>query len=301
MNKEKILKLRNLPIEEIAKRLGLQVNHHQTLCPFHSDKHPSLSFDTKRNIFKCWSCGEHGDNIDLVMKYLKKDFKAACKWLADESNIILVEWKPTVIQEETPTFDAKKYERFLGYHNLSPTAKEFLYNKRLLNPAIIEWCKISSWKDKEGKEWLQIPYFDEQGKLIGLQNRNLTIGDKPRFRFTKGSYTGIYNLRIFKYLKPFDEVYIAEGITDCLALMSAGHYAIAITSATLLNKEVCVVLAKLKSVYHAKVHMYPDKDKPGEELYAKLKVLLPGLIRHDLPEGCKDFSDYFIKQQKGLL
>lgn len=32
--------------------------------------------------------------IDLVMRHLNLDFKAACRWLADENNIILEEWKP---------------------------------------------------------------------------------------------------------------------------------------------------------------------------------------------------------------
>ena len=35
--------LRDLPIEEVAGRLGLEVTHHKALCPFHNDHHASLS------------------------------------------------------------------------------------------------------------------------------------------------------------------------------------------------------------------------------------------------------------------
>ncbi len=29
-------------------------------------------------------------------------------------------------------------------------------------------------------------------------------------------------------------------------------------------------------------------------LFLQLKELLPGLVRHQLPPGCKDFSDYYL-------
>ena len=41
--------------------------------------------------------------------------------------------------------------------------------------------------------------------------------------------------------------------------------------------------------------MYPDNDTPGERLFLQLKEVLPSLVRHQLPAGCKDFSDYYQK------
>lgn len=73
--------LRDLPIEEVAGRLGLQVTHHKALCPFHNDRHPSLSFSVSHNRFRCFVCDAKGGTIDLVMKVLNKDFKEACRWL----------------------------------------------------------------------------------------------------------------------------------------------------------------------------------------------------------------------------
>ena len=62
--------LRDLPIEEVAERLGLQVTHHKALCPFHDDHHASLSFRVSKNTYRCFVCGAHGGTIDLVMKIL---------------------------------------------------------------------------------------------------------------------------------------------------------------------------------------------------------------------------------------
>jgi len=40
--------------------------------------------------------------------------------------------------------------------------------------------------------------------------------------------------------------------------------------------------------------MWPDSDGPGERLYLQLKEVLQGIVRHQLPMGCKDFSDYYL-------
>ena len=81
MEKYEIQKLRELPIEAVAERLGLQVSRHKALCPFHDDTHPSLSFYTRKNTYHCFVCGAHGGVIDLVMNYLRKGFVEACRWL----------------------------------------------------------------------------------------------------------------------------------------------------------------------------------------------------------------------------
>jgi hypothetical protein len=41
--------------------------------------------------------------------------------------------------------------------------------------------------------------------------------------------------------------------------------------------------------------MYPDNDVPGERLFLQLQQVLPGLVRHHLPPGCKDYSDYYLR------
>ena len=79
MDKFELQKLRDLPIEGVAERLGMRVKRHKCLCPFHDDHHASMSF--KKNKWKCWSCGESGDTIGLVEKVLRKDFLDACRWL----------------------------------------------------------------------------------------------------------------------------------------------------------------------------------------------------------------------------
>ena len=237
--------------------------------------------------------------IDLVMKYLNKDFREACRWLADENNIILqssaITPQPSDLTPQN-SFDASRYERFFERPWLNEEARKFLFEERRLDPRVVRWCRLTSWKDKQGVPWLQIPYYDREGKLVGIQNRNLVKGALPRFRFPQGAQCGIYNLPVLNLLKSGDELWITEGCSDCWAMLSAGHKAIAIPSATLLSKKDKEILSTLHSTLSTKFAMYPDNDTPGERLFLQLKELLPDLVRHQLPPECKDFSDYFVKK-----
>ena len=323
MEKFELQQLRDLPIEGVAERLGLQVSRHKCLCPFHDDHRASLTF--KNNKFKCWSCGESGNTISLVMQRLNLDFKAACQWLADENNVIIADsskFQDSGFKSEPRPFEATKYEKFFARPFLNAEARRFLFEERHLHERVVRWCRLTSWRDKQGTPWLQIPYYDREGKLVGVQNRNLAPSNSPlkgenkssnnilpshqgegsgvrpnpgapRFRFPMGSRCGIYNLPVVNMLHYGEALFIAEGCSDCWSLLSAGHKAIAIPSATLLTRKNVEMLSTLHSELSTQFHMWPDNDTPGERLFLQLQKVLPNLVRHQLPPGCKDFSDYY--------
>lgn len=293
MDKFELQKLRDLPIEGVAERLGFQVTRHKCLCPFHDDHHASMSFSIKRNTYRCFVCGASGGPIDFVMKYLRKDFIDACRWLADEHNVILTEYKPKDDKPPKP-FDANRYERFFERPWLNDEARKFLFEERMLDGRVVRWCRLTSWKDKLGVPWLQIPYYDCEGKLIGIQNRNLIKGATPRFRFPSGSQCHLYNLPVLNLLKPGETLYICEGASDTWSMLSSGHKAIGVPSATLLNRKNIDLLLSLSSSLSLALHMWPDNDAPGAKLAEMLKEELPNLIIHHLPNDCKDYSEYYL-------
>ena len=308
MDKFELQKLRDLPIEGVAERLGMHVVRHKCLCPFHDDHHASLSF--KKNKWKCWSCGESGDAISLVQKVLHKDFLDACRWLQT------LPFAPPCMEGNGHTcngiysppyregtgvgrFDASRYERFFEHPWLSPEARKFLFEERKLDPRVVRWCRLTSWKDRQGVAWLQTPYYDREGRLIGVQNRNLVKGALPRFRFPTGSQCSIYNLPVLNLLRPGEALFITEGCSDCWAMLSAGHKAIAIPSATLLSQKDRELLETLNLKLEPQFQMYPDNDVPGERLFLQLREVLPSLVRHQLPAGCKDYSEFYVGKVKG--
>ena len=300
MDRIQLQKLRDLPIEGVAERLGLRVVRHKALCPFHDDHHASLSFKVSKNTWRCFVCGASGGTIDLVMRHLGMSFLEACRWLAGAPLLSPQKGGRTEAPLSSsqgrgePCFNPERYVRFFERPWLNEEARRFLFEERRVDPRVVRWCRLTSWKDSNGIPWLQIPYYDRQGKLIGIQNRNLIPGASPRFRFPQGSSCTIYNLPVLNLLKPGDELWITEGCSDCWAMLSAGHKAIAIPSATLLSKKDVELLQTLSSELSVRYEMYPDRDEPGERLFMQLKEVLPQLVHHQLPPGCKDFSDYYL-------
>lgn len=334
LDKSTTQRLRSLPVEAVAERLGLRVVRHKSLCPFHDDHHASLSYSPSRNTFRCFVCDARGGTIDLVMRHLNMSFPDACRWLANGTNIILDTYRPRTPTADRPArpFDAARYARLFEHPWLSDEARTFLFTERRLNPRVVSWCRLTSWTDRQGTHWLQTPYFDASGQLIGLQNRNLDYGkqkgdegeedkmsvdkgkqeqgseakqgraveakpecrEAPRFRFPYGSRCTVYNLPVTAMLRHGEPLFITEGCSDCWAMLSAGHKAIAIPSATLLSQADKALLRDLAQRLGTSFHMFPDRDAPGERLFMQLREVLPGLQHHQLPVGCKDFAEYYV-------
>ncbi len=78
-------------VDVVGERLALRPAGpiHKGLCPFHDDKHPSLTVDSRRQRYKCWSCGEGGDVFQFVQKFEKITFPEALEVLARRAGISL--------------------------------------------------------------------------------------------------------------------------------------------------------------------------------------------------------------------
>ncbi len=258
-----------------------------------------MTFNIRKNTYRCFVCGASGGTIDLVMNHQHLDFRGACKWLAEGGPTLILLREETEYESKKKeySFEPERYERFFLRPWLSDEARKFLFDERRLDPRVISWCRVSSWRDRNGVNWLQTPYYDVDGKLIGVQNRNLQRGSAPRFKFPYGSRCSIYSLPVLKMLKPGEELWITEGASDCWAMLSSGHKAIAIPSATLLSPKDKETLSTLSAQLSIEFHMYPDRDEPGERLFLQLKEVLPDLVHHQLPQGCKDYSEYYVKMR----
>jgi DNA primase len=81
--------LKQIPIIEVAKRLGIPVRGTKAMCFTGHDKaSPSLSFLKSRNTWRCFgACGKHGDGIALVMEKENLDFKSALTWFSQNFGV----------------------------------------------------------------------------------------------------------------------------------------------------------------------------------------------------------------------
>lgn len=291
IEEQQLKDIRSTPLQEVVRRMGVKVNRGRVLCPWHADKHESL-YMTRSGRGVCFSCGARTDAISYLMKVLNLDFRGACEWLADGQIREEVPEKP---RWEPRPFDATRYGRYLEHPVLNILHKTWLFGERHYSPWVAEWLRLNSYR-----EWLQIPYWAADGRtLIGLQSRYMgNDPEQPRFKFVPGSRCNTYNLGILPHIRDDDEVWLAEGVSDTWAHLSAGHKCLGIASATLLREE------DLRPLAGHRVRCAPDRDQAGARLVAQIKAVAGRigfeLVVEELPEGCKDYSDYwkqlFIQQ-----
>ena len=223
-------------------------------------------------------------------------------------------------------FDAEIAQWLLDNMTLTDDAESFLFEKRKLNRDIISQIGIKALDDSRelshqarmvfGKDrcvesglfgekgylsfWtpcLIFPYRDQKGKLLGLQSRYLGEHEKaPRFQFLSRQKTHLFNMPVLEKIKVGDELYITEGVTDCLAMLSSGKAAVAIPSATIIPEDD---LSLLKGY---KLCMMPDNDDAGWDGFMKLRLSLIKMgiriYRKDIPSDYKDYGEWYVSGLK---
>lgn len=222
------------------------------------------------------------------------------------------------------TFNLEIGEWLISNAVLSSKAHSFLFGDRKLNEDVVNNLNIKSISDSKRlvdalrscytdeelvlagylktsdigaylrlfTPCLLFPYYDINNNLLGIQTRYL--GDKtnaPRFQFVAGFKPSIFNMSIVRNMSKGDDLYISEGVTDCLALLSSGYKAIAIPSASNLP------IGELRALCKFNLIASVDRDDAGERVYDALSynvVKMGGRIsRLSFPADFKDYGEYY--------
>lgn len=272
-------------------------DNYMALCPFHSEKTPSFVASRKKQIFKCFGCGESGNVISFIMKYKNMDFVESVKFLASKAGIII-------------DSEDKRNELDLYYKMLTDSAKYFYINlkknsepieylkRRGLNENIIakfglgyslntfqslkkylmekgyklnDMLNVGLVNLKEGKYYdrfinrVMFPIFNYSGKVIGFGGRVLEdrvpkyLNSKDSVVFKKGNNLYALNF-LLKGSKWFDSIIVVEGYMDCIALHNHGITNVVACLGTAFTSDQ----AKLLSKYTNKVYLCFDRDDAGK-------------------------------------
>jgi hypothetical protein len=284
-----------IPIEEIKSRnpiervIGGMVPLNKKgmgRCPFHEEKTPSfvVYHDTQR--YKCFGCGASGDVVDFIQSTHRVSISEAIKIL--DGNKFDVRVIPVPMKKPKPV-DAKIKA---GYEKIFKAPQPY-YAKRVPDGIKMErWKELgAAWSEK--KDAWMIPFRNAACEIIGFQFRSLKA-----FKWAMdGSSLGLFIPRI----KVQEEVFIAEGATDCAALLSLGVYAIARPAAFACHdmlagfiKAQKIKRAIIVSDYDPKVSKNEVKSA-GIDSALKLKLKLPCESRIIVPpNGCKDIREAVI-------
>ena len=98
LNTNDILHLLTNKLNFIPKQMGKSIFF---LCPFHSDKNPSLSFEPSRKIFTCFSCSfKAGDIFDFWAQYKKIEKEEAAVQISKLGYFSLANFQEKKSQEQ---------------------------------------------------------------------------------------------------------------------------------------------------------------------------------------------------------
>ena len=225
-------------------------NTYYAICPFHSEKTPSLAVNTDENFFHCFGCGRSGNIYKWIMWMDGLNFDQAVQKVA---NIIGLD------AEEYTESESVAFYKLL---NRLSTKKETVVNRTILN---IDKDYNEKFIDEIPQEWLDEGISADEMKkyeikIDPLSNRIVypvrdadfqLIGVKGRTRFKNFKelkimkYMNYHKLggrldyfqgmmQAFDHIKETNEAIIVEGIKSVMKLDQFGyHNAVAAETSTL--------------------------------------------------------------------
>lgn len=248
------------------------------VCPFHNDKHPSMSISPSKGIYHCFSCKAGGDAIKFVMEYEKLGYVEAIEKLASIYNVAL----EYTSSKNKPKIDKKILENLnLHYKMLlykNPEALNYLKSRSITDAIIEKWelgwaagsqntLNLLQNENIEPKEALEVgaikqnesgyyasfinritfPIYNHLGRLVGFGGR--TISDNPA-KYINSPQSQIFDKSkiFYGYDKAKSEIYrshsivICEGYMDCIMLHAAGiNNAVAVLGTALTQKHIPLI------------------------------------------------------------
>lgn len=248
------------------------------VCPFHNDKHPSMSISPSKGIYHCFSCKAGGDAIKFVMEYEKLGYVEAIEKLASIYNVAL----EYTSSKNEPKIDKKILENLnLHYKMLlykNPEALNYLKSRSITDAIIEKWelgwaagsqntLNLLQNENIEPKEALEVgaikqnesgyyasfinritfPIYNHLGRLVGFGGR--TISDNPA-KYINSPQSQIFDKSkiFYGYDKAKSEIYrshsivICEGYMDCIMLHAAGiNNAVAVLGTALTQKHIPLI------------------------------------------------------------
>jgi len=177
-------------------------NNFLALCPFHDDKHPSLSISEDKQIFKCFSCGEFGNVLSFLMKFKKWDFKIALTYLGNQINYDL-NWLN--LKKESQKEDKIKF-----LSELNQKVNNYYHNNLFVekNQAILNYLLNERKIPLEIIKKYQIGYASSNDNIIAfLEEDGYKLSDLVKYsiaKITNSKLSSYFSNRIIINLKNQD-------------------------------------------------------------------------------------------------
>ena len=191
---------------KIAQDLGLKFKNNKCLCFKHSESNPSMSYDSKKKKFKCFSCAASYDIFNHYQEYYNKSFLEALKSIVNDFNLNI-----DVIINESDRKPKKSPTKHENYNKNILTYCE----KRNISKATIDYVGV-----KENNNCVVFEYRNELGEHLANKYRKTKKSEGPKMWFEKG--TNVNTLFNMDKINISDPLLITEGEFDCLSAIESG-------------------------------------------------------------------------------
>lgn len=332
-----IEKLREIPILDIATLLDLEVRGKNarcfnTLAHSNGDRKPSLGLDTRTNLFKCFTCGVHGDGIELYSQVRGVDFKTAITELSETYGIGTSLHTPPVTERgkqingklsrhrdiSAPgVFEVYEYMRS-QWQELPGEIQEYLNKRAIKDETITERNLFFIGDYKQMSDGLRTTFDREKLQQAGVANKEgnlifykhrliIPFYEAGRIVYLQGrttedaeqkylNLTGvdkpIYNLDLLSSLPEGAKVYICEGAFDAMVLIQEGYNAFGLLGVQDFTDE------DVEAFMPFDVVLTLDNDEAGKEATQRIAEAFykkGKLVKiKQLPEGVKDVTDCYV-------
>lgn len=251
-------------------------------CPFHDDRKDSFTADLKTGKCTCFTGCINGNFISFWAKYRGMDTKDAYKDILARYNRL---------EDPKPKTEKSNYDDGLVDYTLA----EYSFSKKLPEDFLKNTCRLSNVKDKGGRVYLKIPYYDENGENPILRKR---FGNKE-FRWGKGAAgkINLYGLWRLSEIRQTGKVLLVEGESDTQTLWYLKFPALGVAGASLFKETAIPHIEGLKVF----IHIEPDKG--GETFLSKICSVLHDagyageVFRWNCSQyGAKDPSELYLKE-----
>lgn len=248
-------------------------------CPFHNDTKNSFTANLKTGKCHCFTGCIDGNFITFWSQYYGTSTKEAYKQILE---------KYGKLEEPTKPKPAEK-PKLADY-----TLPEYAFAKRLPEDFLKEVCRVSTAKDKNGVQWLKIPYFNEAGESPIFRKR---YGHKE-FRWSYGSSGRLmlYGEWRLPEIRQNGYVILVEGESDTQTLWYLKLAALGTPGALNFKPKMVAPLDGLK------VYIHKEPDGGGDAFLEKVcRILHEEEFAGDVYSwscgqfGVKDPSDLYMK------
>jgi len=293
--KELKLQLAERGLEMFAKTKD-SANDLMVCCPYHKDgqeRNPSMGIRKEDGMCHCFSCGETHPLTEMIGNCFGRTDpfnEFGKRWLRDNFGTGYIEDRKLDLNLSRTPQSSEYYQTLVPEEELDSYRYYHPYmRKRGLTDDVIERFDIGYDKRTDS---ITFPVRDVKGGCKFVAKRNIKFKrfdlpkgiDKPLY----GEYE-LYRVLLNSEFDRFNEIYVCEGLFDCLRLWCNGKYAVAGFGCLFSEHQIRL----LEGLPTRKLIFALDNDIAGQTATEKLKRTVRGKIFTTaiLPEGRKDIGE----------